>query len=160
MTQIHIETRGFDRVERNYSKSKIIVFGALNRSLRRIGTVLVPALKRNTPVRSGKLRNSTRFQIKGTRDDQALDVRQGARTEKGVIYRPFVTGGTRPHEIRPVTAKALRFNVGGRVVFAKKVNHPGTKPNPFHVKTLNEELPVIQSILDEEGVSVTAELSR
>jgi hypothetical protein len=44
---------------------------------------------------------------------------------------------TKPHEIRPrgsvsdlvagTARKALRFRVGGRWVYAKKVNHPGTR---------------------------------
>jgi hypothetical protein len=49
----------------------------------------------------------------------------------------YIINGTRPHQIRPVRAKALRFTVGGRVVFARLVNHPGTKPDDF----LNKSLP-------------------
>lgn len=41
----------------------------------------------------------------------------------------YVLYGTRPHAIRPVRAKALRFTVGGQVVYAKVVMHPGTRPN-------------------------------
>ncbi len=56
----------------------------------------------------------------------------------------YLEEGTRPHEITPRAAKALRFaaspagrrltgspRVGAAVVFAKRVNHPGTKPYPF-----------------------------
>ena len=50
----------------------------------------------------------------------------------------FVINGTRPHQIRPVRAKALRFRVGGRIVYAKLVRHPGTKPNDFLNKALRE----------------------
>jgi hypothetical protein len=35
--------------------------------------------------------------------------------------------GTRPHPIVPRNAKVLRFPAGGRVVYTKRVNHPGTK---------------------------------
>ena len=52
----------------------------------------------------------------------------------------YVHGGTRPHEIRPVRAQALRFRVGGmygKYVFAKRVWHPGTKPNPFVKRTVD-----------------------
>jgi len=41
----------------------------------------------------------------------------------------YVLYGTRPHVIRPVRAKALRFTVGSQTVYAKVVMHPGTKPN-------------------------------
>lgn len=52
-------------------------------------------------------------------------------------YSIFVEEGTRPHEILPVNAKALRFTVGnyGEFIFAKRVSHPGTAPQPFVRKT-------------------------
>lgn len=52
----------------------------------------------------------------------------------------YVTGGTRPHIIRPVRAKALRFTVGGRVVYARIVHHPGNKPNDFLRQALRAAL--------------------
>jgi hypothetical protein len=48
----------------------------------------------------------------------------------------YVINGTRPHQIRPRYKQALRFTVGGRVVFAKLVNHPGTQANDFMNKAL------------------------
>lgn len=48
----------------------------------------------------------------------------------------FVLDGTRPHVIRPRRAKALRFEVGGEVVFAKRVRHPGTRKNDFMGRAL------------------------
>jgi hypothetical protein len=47
-------------------------------------------------------------------------------------YAAPVHEGARPHVIRPKNARALRFEVeGGRVVFARRVNHPGNRANPF-----------------------------
>jgi len=46
-------------------------------------------------------------------------------------YAPYLEFGTRPHVIKPVRRKALRFIVNRKVVFAKRVKHPGTKPSPF-----------------------------
>ena len=43
----------------------------------------------------------------------------------------YVVNGTPPHEIRPVNASVLAFEVGGKIVFTPLVRHPGTKPNPF-----------------------------
>lgn len=65
-------------------------------------------------------------------------------------YAEFVNDGTRPHVIRPkrahtlrrssrgVVKPALRFVVGGRVVFARVVHHPGTRPNPFLDRAVRE----------------------
>ena len=60
---------------------------------------------------------------------------QDATNEYGVAYGWYVREGTDPHEIRPRFKEALRFEVNGEVVFAKKVNHPGTSPNPYHKRT-------------------------
>lgn len=44
----------------------------------------------------------------------------------------FVVNYTRPHMIFPRRpGGVLRFTVGGRVVYARFVNHPGTKAQPF-----------------------------
>jgi hypothetical protein len=65
---------------------------------------------------------------------------------------PFLEFGTRPHIIRPKTAKALRWASGGNatlsgrprsgapVQFAKVVHHPGTKPYPFMVPGITKAL--------------------
>jgi hypothetical protein len=52
----------------------------------------------------------------------------------------YVIKGTRPHVIRPVRAQALRFTVGGRVVYARIVHHPGTRPNDFLIIALRSAL--------------------
>lgn len=76
-----------------------------------------------------------------------------AHTVASATYAAHVEFGTRPHEIRPRKARALRFpgsgvptTLGGRVrtgaaralgngafVFAKVVRHPGTKAQPYMV---------------------------
>lgn len=54
-------------------------------------------------------------------------------------YSRFVHDGTKPHTILPKDpAGVLRFQVGGRTVFSKRVQHPGTKARPFLVKALSK----------------------
>lgn len=48
----------------------------------------------------------------------------------------FVLNGTPPHPIFPSRKKVLRFTVGGRIVYTKRVDHPGTKPNNFLWKSV------------------------
>ena len=80
-------------------------------------------MKRRAPVRKGRLRGSIRKRV----DLVNLEAEVGL----GVEYAIFVELGTRPHIIRPIRAQALRFEVGGEIVFAKLVRHPGTRPQPF-----------------------------
>lgn len=49
--------------------------------------------------------------------------------EVPVIQAATTDRGARPHVIRPRRAKALRFVVDGRVVFARVVHHPGNAPS-------------------------------
>lgn len=96
---------------------------------------VVPNARSRVNVRSGELRDSI-----GHTPARAVGTQ--ARTEvfaraKHAIY---VELGSRPHEIRPRRAKALRFTIGTRVVFAKRVWHPGTAPTRFLSGAVNEEL--------------------
>lgn len=51
----------------------------------------------------------------------------------------YVVYGTRPHQIRPRRqGGVLRFTVGGVVVYARSVSHPGTRPNRFMIEALRE----------------------
>jgi hypothetical protein len=55
----------------------------------------------------------------------------------------YVVNGTRPHLIFPRRNRPnphLRFTVNGRVVYARFVNHPGTRPNDFMIRALREAL--------------------
>lgn len=45
--------------------------------------------------------------------------------------------GTRPHVITPKNGKVLRFTRGTQVIYTTKVNHPGTKPNPYLTSQLH-----------------------
>ena len=46
----------------------------------------------------------------------------------GAPYAAIIEYGSMPHFIFPRTAKVLRFEVDGDVVFTKWVHHPGTPP--------------------------------
>lgn len=53
-------------------------------------------------------------------------------------YALYQSQGTRPHIIAAKRARALRFTVAGRTVFTKTVRHPGTRPNTYLTRHLNE----------------------
>ncbi|MFI7449543.1 hypothetical protein ACIBQX_18750 [Nonomuraea sp. NPDC049714] len=61
------------------------------------------------------------------------DISSPARTARdGAPYGLFMEVGTRPHIIRPKRPDGwLRFMVDGKVVFARVVHHPGTRPYAY-----------------------------
>jgi HK97 gp10 family phage protein len=78
-------------------------------------------MEMRVPVRTGRLRQSIQIRIEGNK------VIIGPETE----YDAYVEFGTAPHEIRPKNKKALAFKSGGNTIIVKKVNHPGTKAQPY-----------------------------
>lgn len=67
-----------------------------------------------------------------------------------VSYGPDVEYGTDPHVIRPRNADALRFEVDGEVVYAAKVEHPGTDPQPFLRNSFDEHKGDLETNIDAE----------
>lgn len=86
------------------------------------------------PVDTGRLRAS----IGPATYSRTWTLRPQATIAVGVDYAGYVHDGTRPHTIRPRQAQALRFVVGGRVVYARVVHHPGTRARPFLDRALQQ----------------------
>lgn len=82
-------------------------------------------IKAAAPVRSGDLKDSIEPRMRTTARGATGEIVIGAE------HASFVKDGTPPHTISAKNARFLRFEVGGRTVFAKSVKHPGTKPNDF-----------------------------
>ena len=61
----------------------------------------------------------------------------------------FVNFGTRPHQIRPKNKKALRWASGNGFIFAKLVNHPGYRGDPYMVQAKDDALAQFSTIVDK-----------
>ena len=84
-------------------------------------------------VDTGALRaNISRSELKKIRT--GLEGRVGSSKKYAAAHHE----GARPHVIVPRKAKALKFKVAGKVVFARRVNHPGNRPNPYLARWLRE----------------------
>ena len=91
-------------------------------------------LKRTAPVDTGELRRTT-----GAELTSATNRKITAEARVDVSYAEYVTKGTRPHVITPKRAGGvLVFKVGGKTVFATKVQHPGTEANDFFDKIVDD----------------------
>lgn len=113
------------------------------------GSVARYAIKRAEDVRqkakqlvgvdTGKLKASIvkRFMPSGS---DGFVVMVGVETSGGVDYALYHHEGTRPHVILPRKGRYLVFTSrSGALVFARKVNHPGTKANPFLENAARQE---------------------
>lgn len=83
--------------------------------------------KADVPVRTGNLGRSIQ--------EDPIRFVGPFRVETGVTaranYAAAVHEGTKPHVIKPRNASVLAFPIGGKMVFAKSVRHPGTRARPF-----------------------------
>ena len=95
----------------------LVVKNATASTLQEAGFKVEDEAKKTAPHDSGYYRNNIGFDGKNS-------VIANAEYSADLEY------GTKPHVIEPKTAKALHFTTDGQEVFTKRVNHPGTKPNP------------------------------
>ncbi len=99
----------------------------LHTQMRKIIRLVAADARTNAPVDTGKLAQS----IVEDPIESDNPFRVTGSVTSTAPYSAFVHQGTQPHIIRPRNASALRFTMNGATVFAKSVNHPGTKPRPF-----------------------------
>lgn len=138
------------------------IYEGIGRIAKDAGSVMLAALRAAAPVSSG----GREGRAPGTFRD-SLAIRQyggrGQITLAFVAEQPlakFIIEGTAPHRIEPVTAKALRFfNSSGDVVFAKSVQHPGTKPNDFVGEAVQGTWSELIDILGRTGREVLMEVA-
>lgn len=60
----------------------------------------------------------------------------------------FVHFGTRPHKIRPKDKKALRWAGPNGFIFAREVNHPGYRGDPYLNRAADDAIRRFSSIVD------------
>lgn len=87
-----------------------------------VGPELLAEMQDRAPVDTGALRDSL------AQVNSPGEVSVGTH---GISYVVYVVEGTRPHAIEAKKSSTLVFKVNGMTVFAKRVQHPGTAPNPF-----------------------------
>ena len=95
----------------------LVLKNATASTLQEAGFKVEEEAKKTAPVDSGYYRNNIGFDGKN-------------KVIANADYSAALEYGTKPHVIEPKTAKALHFKSDGEDVFTKRVNHPGTKPNP------------------------------
>ena len=91
-------------------------------------TVTVATQKARSEHRWQDRTGATRASIEPSVDDTAKGASGEITAGANAARR---NAGPAPHVIEARNAQARRFSVGGQTRFARRVNHPGTKPDPF-----------------------------
>jgi hypothetical protein len=109
-----------------------------------VGPIGRTALRARAPrgkgQRAGRFAMSIRYARRST-GGLSVEVRYTANTP----YARYVIEPTRPHKITAKAARRLHFvDAQGKDHFPVSVNHPGTKGNDFHLRTMRAYVPVAQ----------------
>ena len=99
--------------------------GEIGEHLEKIGQRIVTAAKRQVGKDTGDLMRSIHMIHSRVGLHQELWI--GSENDIAYLHHE----GARPHEIHARNHSYLRFTSKGRVVYTRKVNHPGTKPNRY-----------------------------
>ena len=123
----------------------------LRRRLKAIKTVFKPAGRDWTEatVAAAKRRLSSSVDTGKTRSSvRRRNASQVKATVVGNYPVNFIDAGTKAHDIVPKNVTALKFNVGGQTVFAKKVHKRAQQARPFKKASGEEGLREVDLLRD------------
>lgn len=111
---------------------RVLVQARIEAPQSQAGPAVPNSVRRGKARQPGDLKRSIVMRAATYNGEPAVYV--GTQDPVGV----FVHEGTVPHLILPRRGKFLVFYLprAGRVVYAKRVQHPGTKPNRFLIRAL------------------------
>lgn len=122
----------FDISFNNYRASQIEINRVVNDPrgpviphLRKVGRTIVAAARAQVGKDTGDLARSIEFNIQ--RFGGLPELWIGTYNKIAYLHHE----GSRPHAISARNGQFLRFSVRGRMVYARTVMHPGTRPNRF-----------------------------
>lgn len=125
MTTFYIESVRFQPYPVAWQQFRTSKSQPIGKDLYKRGLKLQALARKSAPKDTGALAKSisVKYHIVGLNPHVIV----GAYTS----YAYMVHEGTRPHPINAKPERLLRFVVNGRVVYAKKVQHPGTRPTRY-----------------------------
>ena len=141
---ITFDVQGIQELGRRASKYQASASrfpGLLQSFAQDVGSIVRDEVSHEAPVKTGALAASIGMTMNGSGTAWQIKI------VSGVKYGVFVANGTSAHVIVPRQARVLAFQSGGKTVFAMRVNHPGSKANPFHVRGYQRSNPKIKARL-------------
>lgn len=129
--EIRIEAPGVDKLRARYQQAPAIVREELAAGMQTAAGIALREIRSRTPGKGG-LRAAIQPAFNAARTEARITVYPG-RYQAIARYQEQGTGlfgpAARMYEIRPRTAKVLRFQAGGSTIFTRLVLHPGVRPH-------------------------------
>lgn len=124
MIGFSVQLVNLSELEQAHSRFLLNQDRVINSALETAGEVAEQAVQQNPGFkrRTGATQDATTHKVVRLSSGRVLRIENPKKTAA------FLEWGTRPHKISAKSGRALRFMLGGRAVFRKSVNHPGTKP--------------------------------
>lgn len=101
--------------------------GLMGREMDRRAERVQNAAVRQAGLWKNRLKPSMRREWLTSTNPDRLSMRIGSNVRHALVHHQ----GAKRHVIRARTGKVLRYEKDGRVFFARSVNHPGHRGNPY-----------------------------
>lgn len=159
MISLDIQSPSLDRLRARWAEAPAIVAQELRAGHEAALLVAQEEVRSRTPVDTGRLRNSIVARFESV---IGADLRGSLQSvpypgQPAGLAR-WMEEGTRPHRIRARRGKMLKFQKGGRTVFAPSVLHPGTRPYRMFALGMAAAAPKIRRIFSARLGNVTRRL--
>lgn len=133
MTTISVNFKGIKQFEKNIKAlGGKVAKQVVKASLKKGGTVFIKQARSNLPPQYDTLKRSLKSAFRKPRNQFYQTLKIGFTTGKNARYDGWyahiVEGGSDAHTITSKTGKII---TAGDDVFARKINHPGTRAYPF-----------------------------
>lgn len=124
-------------VEEALKQTEHRLLETLQQLLEEAALTVASEAKKTAPKRTGFLAASIGYRV----------LRGSAEVAATAPYASYVEYGTKPHMIYPKRVKVLIFRVGGKTIFSKRVQHPGSSPQPFMRRAVESFEPNLRGVL-------------
>ena len=126
MVQIQIKVKGIDTMIKSFQEAPKVSARVYSQAIQSSGKFIQQRAMSYAPVNKrgsgGTLRQSIKARSLGQFSFGVL---------ADTVYAAAVDQGSKPHVITPRNKPFLAFQIDGRWIRTKRVNHPGTKPTYF-----------------------------
>lgn len=144
----------FRDLQGRFAKAEDALLDIRRDELRQFGRRVVSVMQAEAPKKTGQFASGIRFRTTQEGDAVSLSVSSPQPLGKWIVQ------GTKPHVITPRgQGYPLRFTVGGTTVFAYRVQHPGTKPNNYPKRAVDQLRPEMSRVLSRISTRFIAKLT-